>query len=286
MRHASDHLIAPDGLRLATRAWIPRGDPTAAVILVHGYAEHIGRHEGLATVLARAGYAVHGLDLRGHGASEGARAQVRRFDQYLADLAAFEREVRSWHPGLPRVLFGHSMGGLIVLRALQERAVRADLVVLSAPLLRLRTNVPAPVARLLLALSEPLPNLPTVGIDPRHISTLPEEAEAYRIDPAVYHGPTKARVAAEMIRNGEIALAQAAVVDAPTLLLHCKDDPMCESSATGQLARALPRATLQLYDHGHHELFHDEPSERATTDLLAWLQARFSPDATRTGAGT
>jgi acylglycerol lipase len=278
MRHASDHLIVPDGLRLATRAWIPRGDPTAAVILVHGYAEHVGRHEGLATVLARAGYAVHGLDLRGHGASEGARAQVRRFDEYIADLAAFEREVRAWHAGLPRVLFGHSMGGLIVLRALQERAVRADLAVLSSPVIELRTSVPRPLARLLLALSGPFPNLPTVGIDPRLISTLPEEAEAYRSDPAIYHGPTKARMAAEMIRNGAIALAQAGVVDVPTLLLHSKEDPICEASATAQLARVLPRATLQLYGQGHHELFHDEPSGRATADVLAWLQARLGAE--------
>jgi acylglycerol lipase len=286
MRHASDRLTAPDGLTLATRAWIPKGDPLAAVVLVHGYAEHVGRHEGLATALARAGYAVHGFDQRGHGASEGPRAQIRRFDEFLADLAAFVREVRSWHADLPLVLFGHSMGGLVVLRALQEGLLRADLVALSAPLIQLRTNVPQPIARLLLALSEPLPNLPTLGIDPRDISALPEEAEAYRSDPGIYHGPTKARIAAEMIRNGATALALAGTVDAPTFILHSKVDPMCEASATGALARALPDATLQLYEHGRHELFHDEPRERATTDLLAWLQARLSPDATGAAART
>ena len=280
MRHASDHLMTHDGLRLSTRSWVPRCDPLATVAIVHGFGSHIGRHERLATDLARGGYAVHGYDQRGHGFSPGERANVKRLEVLFDDLAAFVREARATHDGAPLVLFGHSLGGLLALRSVQERLVEPDLLILSAPLLRITGTPPRPIARLLTALARPFPRLPTRAIDPRTISHDPAEAEAYRLDPSVYHGPAKLRIATEMARHGEIALAAASRVRMPTLLLHGKDDRLVEPGPTGQLERALPHASLRLYADAAHDLFHDAQKERVTADVLAWLQARLSPDAT------
>jgi acylglycerol lipase len=280
VRHASDHLITPDGLRLSTRSWIPRCDPLATVAFVHGFGEHIGRHERLATELARRGYAVHGYDQRGHGFSPGERANVKRLEVLMGDLAAFVREVLASNSGAPLVLFGHSLGGLLTLRSVQEGLVQPDLLILSSPVLRLSGTPPRPIVRLLTALARPFPRLPTRAVDPRAISRDPEEAEAYRLDPSIYHGPAKLRIVTEMARHGELALAAAARVRMPALLLHGKDDRVVEAGPTGQLERALPHGSLRLYADSAHELFHDVQKERVTADVLAWLQARLSPDAT------
>lgn len=87
----------------------------AAVIIVHGIFEHGGRHAFLAEGLTQRGYVSHAIDLRGHGRSDGTRGSIDRFDQYLADLGDFVSHLAKDQPTVPLFLFGHSMGGQIVL---------------------------------------------------------------------------------------------------------------------------------------------------------------------------
>lgn len=57
-------------------------------VIVHGYAEHIGRYREVAHVLTDAGLTVVGFDLRGHGRSSGGRGVIRSFTDYLDNLDA------------------------------------------------------------------------------------------------------------------------------------------------------------------------------------------------------
>ena len=282
MRTASDRIVAADGLKLPTRAWLPDDDAArAAVVLVHGLGEHVGRYDELATRMVRAGYAVHGYDQRGHGYAQGPRAQVRRFEDLIGDLAQFVATVRAWHPEAPLVLFGHSMGGVVAVRALQTDAVRADLLVLSSPALRDGNDVPGWVRALVARLAEPFPSLPTVRLDTSALSRDPAEVEAYRLDPAVFHGPVKARLGTQMTKHGALALEHAAQLRVPVLIVHGKADRLAQPGASGELHRALHGgdATLELYDDGPHELFHDPLRDQVTADVLAWLDAKLPPGA-------
>lgn len=280
MRAASDHIVAADGLKLPTRAWLPDDDaPRAAVVIVHGLGEHVGRYDALATRLVRAGFAVHGYDQRGHGFAQGPRAQVRRFEDLVADLAQFVATVRAWHPDAPLVLFGHSLGGVVAARALQTNAVRADLLVLSSPALRDGTDVPGWARAAVALLAEPFPGLPTVRIDTAALSRDASEVDAYRQDPAVFHGPIKARLATQMAKHGALAIEEAVRIGVPVLIVHGKEDRLAQPGASGELQRALQGrdATLELYDQGPHELFHDPLRDQVTDDVLAWLDARLAP---------
>ena len=58
------------------------------VVLVHGAGEHSGRYEHVAERLVADGYAVHALDHRGHGRSQGPRALIDRVDHAVTDLDA------------------------------------------------------------------------------------------------------------------------------------------------------------------------------------------------------
>jgi len=280
VRASSGHFGTRDGLRLPTRAWLPddAGSERATVVVVHGLGEHVGRHDGLATRLVRAGYAVHGYDQRGHGYAPGPRAQVRRFEQFIDDLSDF---VAGLSRERPLVLFGQSMGAIVALRAVQTGAVAPSGLVLSAPALRDGVEVPRWVRGLLTRVAEVWPGVPTVALDTSALSRDPEEVAAYRLDPAVFHGPIKGRIGSETVRHGRLALAEADRVGVPLLIVHGKADRIAMPGASGELQRALHGrdATLHLYDDGPHELFHDPLRERVTDDVLAWLDERLPPRA-------
>ena len=93
--------------------WLPP-EPTRVLILIHGYAEHAGRYDEMAMYFAQRGFAVHAFDQVGHGRTAGARGHVDRFDRLTDEVARFVDLVKLDHPGLPVVLLGHSMGGLVV----------------------------------------------------------------------------------------------------------------------------------------------------------------------------
>ena len=133
MTHHEDRFAAGDGLTLYEQSWLPLGEPRATVIVVHGVTEHGGRYARLANELNRRGYAVHAMDLRGHGRSDGDRILIREFDQYLDDLELFVGRVAERQAGKPLFLFGHSMGGAIVALLAATRQPDARGVILSAP---------------------------------------------------------------------------------------------------------------------------------------------------------
>jgi phosphoribosylaminoimidazole-succinocarboxamide synthase len=183
--------------------------------------------------------------------------------------------LRARHPELPLVLFGHSVGGLVSLRAVQTGAVAPSVKVLSSPLLRSGMQPPKLVTSLLMALGGPFPRMPTVGVDPDRLSHDPDEVAAYREDPAVFHGPVKARIGAEVVRHGELALEHASAVDVPVLLIHGREDRIADPAASVELHAHLPDAALQLVDGGKHELFHDAFADDVTADVVRFIDRQL-----------
>lgn len=125
------HLPVPDKPELPFRT-IRADAPRAVVQICHGLAEHSARYERFASALAAAGCHVYIHDHRGHGANIGAHAPRGMFAQKqghivaIEDVRALNRHIHEKHPGLPVVLFGHSMGGLIALNYVLNHADTVD----------------------------------------------------------------------------------------------------------------------------------------------------------------
>ncbi|MEC9463492.1 MAG: alpha/beta hydrolase [Pseudomonadota bacterium] len=114
-------LDAPSGARLAYHYEPAETAACGIVLICHGLAEHSRRYEGFARALAQRGYHVYAHDHRGHGETTAADAALGMFARrdgaakVVADVMAMRDLVSGRHPGLPIILFGHSMGGLIAL---------------------------------------------------------------------------------------------------------------------------------------------------------------------------
>jgi alpha-beta hydrolase superfamily lysophospholipase len=269
-------LATSDGLELAGLALRPRGEPRGAVAMVHGFGEHALRYADLHRVLLDAGFAIAAADLRGHGRSPGPRGHVDAWSDYRADCAAIVALATSLAPGRPVFLFGHSMGGLIVLDYALARPEGLAGVIASGPALvpgGNRRPVLAFVARLL---SRVVPRASIeLGLHPSGISSLPAEVAAYESDPLV-HGRASLRWGAEILRTMAATLGRADAFPLPLLLLHGADDPINSPEGSRLFHARCGHAdhALRLYPGSRHEIHHDVGRADMERDLLRWLRDR------------
>lgn len=266
-----------DGLTLHTQHWTPDRDAAAVVLLVHGYAEHCGRYNHVAEAFVKHGAAVYAYDQRGHGRSEGPRAYVDRFEQYLTDLDLFRRHVQSQTPDVPVFLFGHSMGGLAALLYGLNRTPDLRGLLLSAPAIEINPDL-APILRTLAqVLGRLFPTLPTVHSPQGSISRDPTVVEEAQNDPLNYHGRTKARMGAELLRAGDEAQSRLHELQTPFLVIHGTADPLATPIWSKRLYEraAAEDKTLKLYEGLYHETFNEPEQEDVLADLGTWLAERL-----------
>lgn len=250
--------------RVVVRTWAGE-QPTYAVLLAHGYGEHTGRYERLAGALVADGAVVAGPDHVGHGLSDGERVLIESFDDVVADLHVVADGLRADHPGLPLVLLGHSMGGLIAARYAQLHPGEADVVVLSSPVLGRWDPVTSMLG---------LEQIPDDPLDPSTLSRDPEVGAAYEADPLVWHGPFK-RPTIQALATTMTEIDEGPPLGGvPTLWIHGEDDPLVPLDGTREGIDALGATALQtrLYPGGRHELFNETNRDEVTADVLGFVR--------------
>lgn len=258
--------------------WPATSTTRVHLLLIHGIAEHAGRHAHVASRFALAGIETHAYDLRGFGASAGPRAYVERWSQLHDDLEDQLVAIRAVAGALPVVLYGHSMGGLIALGYVLADPPRRepDLLVLSAPAIAAR------VAQWKRSLAEVLGRaVPRFAIanqlPPGGLSHEPEIEVAYRSDPLNTHRTT-ARLGMELFHEQarvQSRLAQVGGPPIPTYVLHGTDDPIVPVSASA-LLEGKENVTRRVYPGLRHET-HNEPEGPAVIgDTIAWIDRSLS----------
>jgi alpha-beta hydrolase superfamily lysophospholipase len=173
------------------------------------------------------------------------------------------------HPGLPVVLIGHSLGGLIATRYAQRYGADLAGLVLSGPLVGRHE-----LAATLLALEE----IPDIAIDPTTLSRDPAVVQAYADDRLVYHGPFR-RPTLEAVRDGLAAVDAGPDLGAlPTLYLHGGDDAIVPLDATRPAIDHLRGSdfTERVYDGARHEIFNETNQDEVLAEVRAFVN-RVAP---------
>jgi acylglycerol lipase len=267
-----------DGLELRTLRWPADGEARAHLLLLHGIAEHAGRHAHVATRFAQAGIETHAFDLRGFGASSGRRAYLDRWSGYHDDVEDQLAAIRAVSERLPVVVYGHSMGGLIALGYVLADAARSepDLLVLSAP------AIGANVALWKRSLADVLGRIASRmeianDLPPGGLSHDPKVELDYRSDPLNYHSTT-ARLGMELFHEqARVAarLTKIAALPRPTYVLHGSEDEVVPVSSSASL-EGRDNVTRRVYPALRHEM-HNEPEAAAVIgDTTRWILAQIA----------
>jgi alpha-beta hydrolase superfamily lysophospholipase len=235
--------------QVAMYVW-PNPQAQHIVILAHGYGEHLGRYEHVADFLVGRGAAVAGPDHVGHGRSGGERVMITDYDLVVDDLHSALARIKHRHPGLPVVLIGHSMGGMIGARYAQLHRDELAGLVLSGPVLGTWT-----AATDLLEHDE-------IPDDPLDVSTLsrdPSVGEVYSADPLVWHGPFKRPTLRALDAELQAIDAGPGLAALPTLWLHGEDDQLVPLSESRVGIETLQFSALEevIYPGARHEVLNE-----------------------------
>jgi alpha-beta hydrolase superfamily lysophospholipase len=276
MQHDTGTLVTADGLTLYTRRWWPDTPARAVVLLVHGIGEHSGRYAYPAAHLLLHGIAVLSYDHRGHGQSEGERAHVDRFDDYLGDLDRALAWAREEAGGRPLFLMGHSLGGLIVARYVVDRRPEGLAgLILSSPALQIPTDLSPFLQRIAGPVSRLAPRLRTTKLDLAHLSRDPAVARTYAEDPLCDTGGIRSRLGYEILEATRAVRHHPEAFTLPLLLYHGTADRITDPAGSRWLYEHAPSddKTLHLYDGFFHETHNEPERERVLDDLVRGIEA-------------
>ncbi|MYR41316.1 alpha/beta hydrolase [Streptomyces sp. SID5910] len=263
MPETREHTLSGTRGRITVREWSAER-PRYTVLLIHGYGEHAGRYEEVAGVLTSHGAALYGPDHVGHGASEGERVLIEDFEDVVTDVHAVAELARAARPGLPVVVLGHSMGGLIASRYAQRHPEGLTALVLSGPVIG-DWELP----RRLLALDE----IPDTPISPSSLSRDPAVGAAYAADPLVWHGPMKRPTLEAFVRTLETVAKGGDVGRLPLLWVHGDDDRLVPlpGSRAGVEQLSGGDLTERIYPGARHEVFNETNRAEVFADVTRFL---------------
>lgn len=263
------------------QSWTLGGSATATFVITHGIGEHSESYHHTATALAQKGYTVYAWDLRGHGRSEGKRGYVEDFRNYSKDLVLFLNYLKKKKTSGPVVLFGHSLGGLILLRYLTDSDInssgelKSQATVLSSPALGVTVEVPKIKDMAAGFLNKWWPTFTMFNeLKNEDLTSLNDYLNAYDRDP-LRHYRISAPLYFGMLEGFEFVNANADRVPGPLLLQAARKERIVSLPAIELFydrLKASPKK-LMIYEDSLHEIYNDLQKEQVIEDLDQFLRA-------------
>jgi acylglycerol lipase len=279
MRHDEGWLESTDDTGLYWQRYSPEGEARAVLLFVHGLAEHSGRYVHVMEFFAERGFDCWAVDYRCHGKSPGLRVHIDRFDEFLTDIGAARRLVRTENPDPPFFLIGHSQGGLLVLRNTLDQPEGLDGIIVSSPFVGLHPDAapPAPLQVVANIVSTFLPKQMFSKVaDPSFLSRDPRVAEAYLADPMVSR-TVSARWFTEVQKAQADTRARAAGLSVPALVMQSGDDRLVDPATTRAWAADAPAELVDYveWEGFYHEMFNEPEQVQVFERMMKWLEERL-----------
>jgi alpha-beta hydrolase superfamily lysophospholipase len=264
------------GQKIYLKEWIPE-TVKGTVVLIHGLGEHIGRYDHVAAAFNQAGYAVMGLDLPGHGRSGGIRGHISSYESVMDLISSRLQDAGQCFPEATHFLYGHSLGGNLVLYYALTRNPHLTGIISTSPGLGVATPPPALQIAMGKVLSVIAPSvLMDNGLDLSGLSHDPAVIEAYKNDPLV-HGKISARLAIKFLAAGKWIIENASKFPAiPLLLLQGGADRIVSPQATDEFAqKCTAKLTYKVYPGLYHELHNEFEKEEIITTMIDWMNQQL-----------
>lgn len=277
MNHKEFTLKSVDKLNLFGQYWAPEALVKAVICLVHGHGEHASRYEPWAARFVEKGVAVVTFDLRGHGRSEGKRGHTPSYLRLMQDIDVLVQRAREYFPDVPLFLYGHSMGGNLVLGYAVRRQLNMNGVIATAPWLRAKRDLPGFIKGILRGVMLLFPSLTLhTKLDAAGLSHDKEEVKKYVEDP-LNHDLISLKLFFEIYDTGKLLYTQGGRVNVPVLVIHGSEDPIIDPEASREFTEKVKgdNVTLKLFDGLFHEVHHEPERDKVFESVYGWMAERM-----------
>lgn len=278
MKQTEFSWTTPDGISIFATTFTPTLPARAVVVLAHGLGEHLGRYTHVAQFFADNAIAMLAYDRRGHGKSGGKRGHTPDYALYLDELETLIATAKKQFPNCPVFLYGHSMGGNIVLNYALRRDVTAIAgIISSAAVIKLAFR-PNPIVLALGKLTKVLyPSFTQKNqLDTAALSRDTAVVEAYKTDPLV-HGDLTSVAGLGILEYADYLCENAGKFPTPLYITHGSADRLTSAPGSEWFAKNYTGdITLKLWDGFYHEI-HNEPEQAEVLgEMVAWLNTKLA----------
>jgi len=276
MNYQSTTYASYDGIKLSGYLWKPETKPKALINLVHGFGEYSERYSHWAELFVKNGYAVHAIDYRGHGKSDGKRGYIHSFDDYLSDIDVLVHESEKMFSEIPQFIYGHSLGGNIVTNYILRRENCFKGAVISSPWYKLAI-IPSTIT---LFFAKTIKGIfpkftQKANLDVKGISHDQQVINNYIKDPLV-HEKISVRMFFEIFNAGKWVLENAGRLKNPLLIQHGNADKITSFHASKEFAdraKSLNKdITFKEWDGMYHELHNELEYEKVFRFVAEWIE--------------
>lgn len=260
--------------------------PRGVICGVHGYGNDISwTFQATIIFLAQNGFACFAVDIEGHGRSQGLKAYVPDLDLVIQDCLSFFNFIKPdpQFLGLPRFLYGESLGGAICLLTHFAAPDAFDGAILVAPMCRISDKVKPrwPIPEILTFVAKFFPTLaivPTEDIMRKSIK-VEEKKKIGDMNPVRYRGKPRLGTVVELLRATEYLGKRLSDVSIPFLVLHGSEDAVTDPAVSRALYEEAKSEdkTIKIYEGMLHSLLFGETEENINivrSDMLSWLNQR------------
>lgn len=280
MIHQEFNWISREGLNIFGQLWSPGAAPKGVVCLVHGLGEHSSRYKVLPGILTNEDFALIAFDQHGHGKSDGIRGHTPSYEAFMDNITELLGEAARRFPGIDRYLYGHSLGGnLVVNYALRYKpAIKG--IIATGPWFRL-TRPPSPLIRkTAYLLNKFWPSFRTSnGLKSADLAHQDRERREKEQDEYL-HPWISVRTFVSAEEAGRFALEHAAELSYPVLLLHGSEDNVTSAGASAEFARQLhDKCSFLIFDGLYHEIHNEPKNQEIFGQIVSWLnkQSQLTP---------
>lgn len=257
-----------DGIQFYVKAWYV-DKPLAHIHLIHGLGEHVNRYDHVASFFNEHQISLTGFDLRGHGQSGGKKGHTPGYERLLMDMDEY---ISTYvNEGVDNIIYGHSMGGNLVLGHLLNRNANFKAAVLTSPWIKLSKEP----SKLLVSAAKIINIIggftDSNKLDTALLATDPAVGIAYEADPLV-HDKIHSKLAMGIIDMGAKILSSSSAPKVPVLLMHGNKDGITSHEASKSFAERHNNIEFKEWEGLYHEMHNGFEKEKILSFALNWLQ--------------
>ena len=253
-------------------------DTQAVVVLVHGMGEYSRRYERtVVPALLKSSTAVISYDQFGHGHSQGKKGHHPGYTYLLDSISHMIEKSEKLFPSIPVFLYGHSMGGNVVINFTLRRKHNLKGAIVTSPFLKLAFDPPGWKMFFGKIIDKVYPSITMPNeLDLKFLSKDQQEIEAYKNDPQV-HDKVSTRYSLELMKTGEWAIQHASSLTIPMLLMHGTKDQITSHLASKEFAeKSNGQVKFVPIENGYHELHHDIEKDIVLDQICNWIQKQIT----------